>query len=93
MDGGGCDENDGDRLTVLFAMLMKDGTMTRREIVSRSMPFLNTVCAQMNRIRMIEAGINPDKKERSPASSYGYDEEESELSDEEFYGRINELLK
>lgn len=92
MDGDGCDEDDGDRLTVLFAMLMKDSTMTSREIVGRSMPFLNTVCAQVSRIRMIEAGIDPDKKESSPASYCGYDEEESDLSDEEFYGRINELL-
>lgn len=74
-------------------MLMKDGTMTRREIVGRSMPFLNTVCTQVSRIRMIESGIDPDKKESSPASSYGYDEEESDLSDEEFYGRLNELLR
>lgn len=73
-------------------MLMKDGTMTRREILGRSMPFLNTVCTQVSRIRMLEAGINPDKRESSPASPYGYDEEESDLSDEEFYGQLNALL-
>lgn len=67
--------------------------MTSREIMSRSMPFLNTVCAQVSRIRMLEAGIDPDKKESSPASPDGYDEEESDLSDEEFYGRLNELLR
>lgn len=93
MDGGGCDEDKGDRLTVLFAMLMKDSTMTSREIAGRSMPFLNAVCTQVSRIRMIEAGIDPDKKERSSASSYGCNEEESDLSDEEFYGRLNELLR
>lgn len=57
------------------------------------MPFLNAVCAQVNRIRMIEAGIDPDEKESSPASPDRYDEEESDLSDEEFYGRLNDLLR
>lgn len=57
------------------------------------MPFLNTVCTQVSRIRMIEARIDPDEKESSPASPDRYDEEESDLSDEEFYGRMNELLR
>ena len=76
---------------------MKDRTMTSGEIMGHSMPYLETVCGQVNRIRMIEAGINPDadkeENESSPApSSPKYDEEESHLSDAEFYGRLNELL-
>lgn len=83
-NGGGCDENDGDRLTVLFAMF---STITVSKTVCRSMPFLNAVCTRVSHIRMID----PDKRERSPASSYGYGEKESDLFNKEFYGRINEF--
>lgn len=70
--------------------------MTQGEIMEHSMPYLEAISGQVNRIRMIEAGINPDadreENEDSPAPSPKYDEEESHLSDAEFYGRLNELL-
>lgn len=74
--------------------------MTSSEIMGHSMPYLEAICGQVNRIRMIEAGFNPDAdknqssegNESSPAPSHNYAEEESHLSDAEFYGRLNELL-
>ena len=70
--------------------------MTRSEIMGHSMPYLEAISGQINRIRMIEAGFNPDadkeENESSPAPSPKYDEEESNLSDAEFYGKLNELL-
>ena len=64
--------------------------MTGGEIMSHSMPYLEAVCGQVNRIRMIEAGFNPDAdknqssegNDSSPAPPHNYDEEESNLSDE-----------
>lgn len=77
---------------------MKDRTMTYEEIFSHSMPFLNTLTKQINRIRIIEAGCNPDKTDDATESSNvipsreNHDEEESTLSDELFYGQLNALL-
>lgn len=77
---------------------MKDRTMTYEEIFSHSMPFLNAMEKQINRIRIIEAGCNPDKANDDTESnnvipsSENHNEEESALSDELFYGQLNALL-
>lgn len=82
---------------------MKDRTMTYEEIFSHSMPFLNAMTKQVNRIRIIEAGGNPDKtddendvndenKVFSTSKNKNYIEEESTLSDADFYGQLNSLL-
>lgn len=77
---------------------MKDRTMTYEEIFSHSMPFLNTMAKQINRIRIIEAGCNPDKTDDDTEnnnvipSRENHDEEESTLSDAAFYGQLNALL-
>lgn len=80
---------------------MKDRTMTYEEIFSHSMPFLNAMTKQVNRIRIIEAGGNPDKTNdenednstsQSASKSKDYIEEESTLSDADFYGQLNSLL-
>lgn len=80
---------------------MKDRTMTYEEIFSHSMPFLNAMTKQVNRIRIIEAGGNPDKTNdenednnttHSASKSKDYIEEESTLSDADFYGQLNSLL-
>lgn len=73
--------------------------MTFGEITSHSMPFLNAICSQVNRIRIIEAGGNPDKTEDDEGnipysrSHKDYDEVESGLSDADFYGQLNALMK
>lgn len=77
---------------------MKDRTMTYEEIFSHSMPFLNAMAKQINRIRIIEAGCNPDKTDdetennSAVPSKENHDEEESTLPDELFYGQLNALL-
>lgn len=80
---------------------MKDRTMTYEEIFSHSMPFLNAMTKQVNRIRIIEAGGNPDKTNdenennnttHSASKSKDYIEEESTLSDADFYGQLNSFL-
>ena len=80
---------------------MKDRTMTYEEIFGHSMPFLNAMTKQVNRIRIIEAGGNPDKTDdeneennttHSASKSKDYIEEESTLSDADFYGQLNSLL-
>lgn len=80
---------------------MKDRTMTYEEIFSHSMPFLNAMTKQVNRIRIIEAGGNPDKTDdenednnttHSASKNKDYIEEESTLSDADFYGQLNSLL-
>lgn len=80
---------------------MKDRTMTYEEIFSHSMPFLNAMTKQVNRIRIIEAGGNPDKTNdenednnttHSASKNKDYIEEESTLSDADFYGQLNSLL-
>ncbi len=83
----------------MFAALMKDRTMTYDEIFSHSMPFLNAMAKQINRIRIIEAGGNPDKTNDDDTESNSvipsrknYAEEESTLSDAAFYGQLNALL-
>lgn len=63
------------------------------------MPFLNAMKKQIDRIRIIEAGGNPDKTNDDNTESNNviptrenYAEEESILSDATFYGQLNALL-
>lgn len=72
--------------------------MSYNEILRHSLPFLNALNNQINRIRIIEAGGDPDRSyddedmESAPAYS-DIDEVESTLSDSIFYGQLNALLK
>lgn len=71
--------------------------MTYREILSHSLPFLHAFCGQINRIRIIEAGGDPDRSYDENEGDTPYyrnnDEVESTLSDAEFYGQLNALLR
>lgn len=72
---------------MLFASLMKDRTMTYEEILSHSMPFVYKMDEKINRLRCIEAGVNPDGNDETKKSV------ESPLDDTSFYNMINRALK
>lgn len=71
--------------------------MSYAEILSHSLPFLEAISSEINRIRIIEAGGNPDRDDdegsenNSPNNSDKMTE--SGESDALFYGRLNELLR
>lgn len=83
---------------MLFASLMKGRSMSYNEILRHSLPFLNAFCKQINRIRIIEAGGDPDRNYddediESVPSYHDKNEVESTLPDSVFYGQLNALLK
>lgn len=83
---------------MLFASLMKGRSMSYNEILRHSLPFLNALNNQINRIRIIEAGGDPDRnyddEDMESAPSYcNNNEVESTLPDSMFYGQLNALLK
>lgn len=83
---------------VLFASLMKGRSLSYREILRHSLPFLIALNNQVNRIRIIEAGGDPDRNyddedTESVPSYQSKNEEESTLPDSVFYGQLNALLK
>lgn len=87
----------GESAISFIALLVKETSMTINGLFERSLPFLIALYEQVNRVRMIEAGIDPehycnDNEEYS--SSYSCNnEEESTLSDAEFYGQLNALMR
>lgn len=79
----------------LFAGLMKDRSMSYTEILSHSLPFLEAMSGEINRIRIIEAGGNPDRdydNENGTENGNSVPENCGE-SDAVFYGTLNELLR
>lgn len=81
----------------LFAGLMKDRSMSYTEILSHSLPFLEAMSGEINRIRIIEAGGNPDRDDEEEnkngtENNYSVPENCGE-SDSVFYGTLNELLR
>ena len=81
----------------LFAGLMKDRSMSYTEILSHSLPFLETMSGEINRIRIIEAGGNPDRDDeeenKSGTENGNSVPENCGESDAVFYGTLNELLR
>lgn len=81
----------------LFAGLMKDRSMSYSEILSHSLPFLEAISGEINRIRIIEAGGNPDRDDddenkNGTENNYSVPYNCGE-SDDLFYGTLNELLR
>lgn len=81
----------------LFAGLMKDRSMSYTEILSHSLPFLEAMSGEINRIRIIEAGGNPDRDDEEgnkndTENNYSVSDNCGE-SDSVFYGTLNELLR
>lgn len=81
----------------LFAGLMKDHSMSYTEILSHSLPFLEAMSGEINRIRIIEAGGNPDRDEdeenKNGTENGNSVPENCGESDSVFYGTLNELLR
>ena len=76
---------------------MKDRSMSYTEILSHSLPFLEAISGEINRIRIIEAGGNPDHDEdeenkNGTENNYSVPDNCGE-SDDLFYGTLNELLR
>lgn len=87
----------GEDAISFIALLAKDTSMTIDELFEHSLPFLIALYEQVNRARMIEAGIDPDRScsdnDEDNSSYSGSNEVESTLSDAEFYGQLNALMK
>ena len=71
--------------------------MTYAEILSHSLPFLESLSSGINRIRIIELGGNPDSDDEGDnkngtENNYSVPENCGE-SDALFYGTLNELLR
>lgn len=62
--------------------------MTYNEILSHSLPFLTAINSEINKIRILEAGGNPNGDEEN-----SMEEVESKLPDSTFYGTLNGLMK
>ena len=85
----------------LFAGLMKDRSMSYTEILSHSLPFLEAMSGEINRIRIIEAGGNPDRDDDEDTESEITERPSRNNSknvecnepDDLFYGTLNELLR
>lgn len=71
--------------------------MSYAEILSHSLPFLEAISNEINRIRIIEAGGDPDRdydKENKNGTENNYSVPENcGESDAVFYGTLNELLR
>lgn len=71
--------------------------MSYAEILSHSLPFLEAISSEINRIRIIEAGGDPDRdydKENKNGTENNYSVPENcGESDDMFYGRLNEMLR
>lgn len=87
----------GESAMAFIALLVKGTSLTINELFERSLPFLIVLYEQVNRARMIEAGIDPDHScsdnDGNNSSYSGSNEVESTLSDAEFYGQLNALMK
>lgn len=71
--------------------------MTRDEIFSYSLPYLEAISNEINRIRIIEAGGDPDR-DYDEENKNGTENDHSVPdncgeSDAVFYGTLNELLR
>lgn len=71
--------------------------MSYAEILSHSLPFLEAIGSEINRIRIIEAGGDPDRdydEENKNGTGNGYSVPDNcGESDALFYGTLNELLR
>lgn len=72
--------------------------MSYAEILSHSLPFLEAISSEINRIRIIEAGGDPDRdydeeNENGTENGYSVPNDNCGESDDMFYGRLNEMLR
>ena len=72
--------------------------MTREEIFSHSLPYLEAMSSEITRIRIIEAGGNPDRDDEEDRKNgterdYSVPNDNCGESDDMFYGRWNEMLR
>lgn len=76
---------------------MKDRSMSYDEILSHSLPFLEAISGEINRIRIIEAGGNPDRDDDEDTGSEfsGGSGKNTECNEPDnlFYGRLNDMLR
>ena len=71
--------------------------MSYAEILSHSLPFLEAISSEINRIRIIEAGGNPDRDDEKGSENHSPSNSGKKAlsgeSDALFYGRLNDLLR
>lgn len=77
----------------MYASLTENRTMTYEEVMSHSLPFLSAVNYEIMRLRIIEAGGNPDKEDDgTETTASSYDETESTMSTDDFFAAVNGLF-
>lgn len=93
-DNGMFIAHNGEDTMEFLALLIVDTNMSINEIYRHSLPFLSTMLEHVSRIKMIAAGIDPNSNNNGYYSpNRANDEVESTLSDEQFYGQLNALLR